>query len=928
MDIYGRPINDSFGSGGVMDGDLQVTGLVECTNLNVSNTLTASVIITETELEVEDPLILCGKDNPSDSLNLGVLEQWNDGSNKWSGLIRSKNDKRHHLLEDAASKPTASSNISLLDSGHLVTNQLTLKMNSDNAVSVLDIENNDGRMTFSNTAGIPKFLTIHDSTANTLITSGDNLSLTLNGGTGAFSLNSTAINIGTGGTFYSLPVARGANGQTLVTDGSGVVSWSSAGGGGTLQSVYDASSSPQITTDFTNDEFVIKSHTTSGTMLDCQDSGSNSVFSVEADGMVSCSKLTVVTPNDTEVAIYEATDAASPGSLHFYKSRNTIASPTVVQNNDFLGNVKAFGYDGTGYKVGGSMNIKCTEAWSESARGCEYSFWTVKNSSTSTREVMVIGNDASLGIGELATRYTLPPARSLSNGQVLRSDASGVLSWQSLTPSSTTDNSIPKFNTDGLLEQTGITIDDTDNMTGIGTLSATELSADNASLKTLGFKNDVGTDRFNLDHDQASDTLLLENATGVDIRSTAQDGSFIHRVSGTEVFEINNLGQMTLGDFGAINSTSQLSISNPSNTEVALYESSNASSPASLHFYKSRNTPQDPQPVISSSFLGSCKGYGFVDGSFAQGCNFNFQCSQSWTTGAHGSKIVFNTVKNNETTPIVRFVFDHDGQLGIGESAERYTLPSGRGTSGEVLRETTGTGDVQWVQLTPATTTATSLARFNTTGVLSDSNWLLSASNDLTNIGGNLGLGTATPGSILDIKDGATQLLSVDDGTGVTVGVDLRYQKGCAEFYAENNATTTTTTFSSIFYNVLFSTAASDEGQAVGFTVDQTTNHGRITYNGTRDRICHGGVSLSFKSDTNNILVDFEVFMNGVALPQSHIKLFYGNGVNKFQSSAMHFMPTMSNGDYIELRVATDNAGAVITVEEANIFLTALPNTV
>jgi len=234
MNIYGEPIEgSSLDNGGTITGDLEVTGDIECDNLTVTDTLTASTIITEQELDVKDPLITCGVDNPADSLNLGLLMEYNDGADKWTGFVRSKNDKNHYLIE-ATSKPTPSQNITLLDRGHLLANQMTVKANSDALISKFIVQNNLGSLEFQNSTGIQKYSMQHTASSDTLHLSGgagaNFMSLTMVGTTGEMSLDAATLTIGSGATEYSIPTTDGTANQILQTDGAGTVSWANSGG--------------------------------------------------------------------------------------------------------------------------------------------------------------------------------------------------------------------------------------------------------------------------------------------------------------------------------------------------------------------------------------------------------------------------------------------------------------------------------------------------------------------------------------------------------------------------------------------------------------------------------------------------------------------------------------------------------------------------
>lgn len=93
-----------------LTGDLTVNGTT--TTLNVNN------------LDVEDPLILYGSGNTADIQNLGVLLQYNDGADKYGGLVRDKTTKEFYLFEGAGTLPTTTSDITILSKSKLNADEI------------------------------------------------------------------------------------------------------------------------------------------------------------------------------------------------------------------------------------------------------------------------------------------------------------------------------------------------------------------------------------------------------------------------------------------------------------------------------------------------------------------------------------------------------------------------------------------------------------------------------------------------------------------------------------------------------------------------------------------------------------------------------------------------------------------------------------
>jgi hypothetical protein len=95
--------SSAFNSNLIVGGDLTVTGDV------IINGSTISMNVTE--VDVEDTILLLGKDNPADLLNLGILFESVDASttnSQWSGLLRKPSTSEFYLINDATTKPTTS----------------------------------------------------------------------------------------------------------------------------------------------------------------------------------------------------------------------------------------------------------------------------------------------------------------------------------------------------------------------------------------------------------------------------------------------------------------------------------------------------------------------------------------------------------------------------------------------------------------------------------------------------------------------------------------------------------------------------------------------------------------------------------------------------------------------------------------------------
>jgi len=169
------------------------------------------------------------------------------------------------------------------------------------------------------------------------------------------------------------------------------------------------------------------------------------------------------------------------------------------------------------------------------------------------------------------------------------------------------------------------------------------------------------------------------------------------------------------------------------------------------------------------------------------------------------------------------------------------------------------------------------------------------------------------------------------DSSGVSVKAplivedDFIYTKGNFEVYSTGSTLITDYTVADTPKQIQFTSVV--DSFSTGFTITTAgITKGRATYNGTRRRLAHCGVTLSFTCDTNGTRLRFYLYKNGVKLMGSEIIMFYAQGANKFQSSAIHKFADLQTGDYLELWGEADDICEII-VEDMNFFGLMLPNT-
>jgi hypothetical protein len=246
---------------------------------------------------------------------------------------------------------------------------------------------------------------------------------------------------GTIATSYTLtlPVDDGTSGQALITDGSGVLSWSTAASGDVYGPAsatdnaiarYDGTTGKIIqnssVTIADDGATVIAANSASaglqitqigaGNALLVEDSANPdaSPFVVDTTGIILSGQTTKAqynhyTPdnklqiaNTTSAVIQTATfeNSISGATYSIAKSRSgTIGTNTVVQNNDALGSFVFLGADGTGYIKAAEINAEVDGTPGTNDMPGRLVFSTTANGASITTERMRIANSGVISLG-------------------------------------------------------------------------------------------------------------------------------------------------------------------------------------------------------------------------------------------------------------------------------------------------------------------------------------------------------------------------------------------------------------------------------------------------------------------------------------------------------------------------------------------------
>jgi hypothetical protein len=170
-----------------VNNNLNITDLTLSGNLTINGTLTT---IDTTNLVVNDSIISLARNNGADSLDIGFYGQYNDGSERFTGLIWDTSTDTYELFSNTTAEPTTTLNVSgtgyttaslkaYIQSAGLTVNSTSANLvaNSSwsvaivaNTVSLSNLANND--LVYANSSGGLVGLTLSSTAGYVLQTNG------------------------------------------------------------------------------------------------------------------------------------------------------------------------------------------------------------------------------------------------------------------------------------------------------------------------------------------------------------------------------------------------------------------------------------------------------------------------------------------------------------------------------------------------------------------------------------------------------------------------------------------------------------------------------------------------------------------------------------------------------------------------------------
>lgn len=543
------------------------------------------------------------------------------------------------------------------------------------------------------------------------------------------------LNAPTSGSYaLRFPSSVGTPGQVLATDGTSALSWTTFSGvaqGGTIATSAGSAAAPSHT--FVGNFGSGLWSPGSGTLA--ISTGGSERLRVNSAGNVG---IGTSTPTST-LHIYKS---GAPADLEV-QSSNSSAYLMLTSGNGAANQKRKLIWSDSG-----SLHLGATDdAWSSNVTQLSIlnngsvgigtttplALFHVAGASRSSSHALAGSGTVSLA-APTSGSYTLTfPTSAGSNGQVLTTDGSGSLSWTS---------------TGG-------------GVTQGGTFAA---AAGSAATPSMTFTGNFGSGMWS----PGSGTLAIS-------------------VDGTERMRIKSNGYLGIGTTNPDNLLTVSGSDNWPSIRVENITSSSAIFP-SVDIYNyassfggyplftgrnSRGSKASPAAVNSGDVLVSLEGYGRDSaGSYGWGGSITFEAAQNFTTGAHGTDIVFTNVPNGSTSGVERMKITSSGSVGIGTSAPADKLDVSGG-----IRSFGGDGTSLWVAdaagnqragmthwggagLIHAYDGASEAIRLDTAG----HSWLT---------GGSLGIGTTTPRATLEVAGAIVSKAATSNASPTSTAIDF-----------------------------------------------------------------------------------------------------------------------------------------------------------
>ena len=585
-------------------------------------------------------------------------------------------------------------------------------------------------------------------------------SLTLQGATTANVL-SILPNAATAAHVLTLPATQGSAGTFLSNDGAGHLSWASPAGGGNVTGPGSSTSTAIARYNGTTGTVIQNSGVTIDGSNNIAGAGNTSVSALTLRGATSGTVALQAAATTAAQTLTLPAAAASAGQFLSNDGTGLLSWSSPAGGGNVTGpgsstSTAIARYNGTtgtviqnsGVTIDGSNNIA-------GAGGVSASGLTLRGATSGT---------VALQAGATTASQTLTlPTSAASAGQFLSNDGTGLLSWSSPAgggnvtgPGSSTSTAIARYNgtTGTVIQNSGVTIDASNNIAGAGNASVSGLTLRGATSGTVALQAAATTAAQTLTLPSAAATagqFLSNDGTGALSWSTPSGGgnvtgpagatdSALARYNGSTGTVIKS-SPVVLSDLGALSNVRQVGLLNTGGTLTLQSATGTSAHTLTLPAFQGSNgTYLGNDGAGNLSWSNPTASAGNVFGP-ASSTTSHIAC-YSDGTGKNlkdANSVVLSDSGGISGLSEMRLSGASSGNVGIQafSSTTSYTmwLPPSQGAPGTVMQNN-GSGTLSWQVAVSGPVSSSNLAipRFNGTSGASiqNSGVFIDSSNNVT----------------------------------------------------------------------------------------------------------------------------------------------------------------------------------------------------